>query len=231
MGLTGRMSNISKSQKFNVTISRFATDLQTLPKNVWAIRQCLSRVVEFCDKHTHTRTEDLDEEWRDRKDYYNLDIGWTIPSWDMLMQIKSVQQQRKKPVCDYGAGSGLLTHLLKLVGCDVYGVDLNDGWKNVGKFHGPEILISETGGDHPSFVVPNDHIFLISWGYLNVEGSPLNDYIERGGRCVIIIGEDDDGCTYPSYEYLKGQKEWQTHIIEVPNFHGIHTRMSINIRP
>lgn len=215
----------AKSHQFETIVSQFVTDFQTLPKNVWTIRKCLLQVIQFCDHQTHSRQDDIDENWMDRKSYYNKYIGWTIPSWDMLSQIKSVQKQMNMPLCDYGSGSGLMTHLLKLMDCLVYGVDLKEGWPNVGKFYQPDILMTGKSIYH----VPIDHIFLVSWGYLPLKGSPLDDYIERGGKCIIIIGEDGYGCTYPSYDYVNSDS-WRSTIVEIPNFYGIHTKMSINIR-
>lgn len=215
----------STSRSFETTVAQFERDFKTLPKNVWSIRHCLSQVVAFCDKQTHSRQEDHDENWMDRKGYYNQQIGWTIPSWEMLLQIKSVQKQLNAPICDYGSGSGLLTHLLKLMDCDVYGVDCKKGWSNVGKFHKPDILVEDKDG---FYQVPANHIFFISWGYINEP--TLKNYIERGGKCVIIIGENEEGCTYPSYDALSAVSGWTSRVVTVPNFHGIYTKMSINLR-
>lgn len=216
----------TKSISFETNISRLVNEILTLTKNVWTIRVCLSHIVEFCDEQTHSNAEDLDEKWMRRKDYYNQSIGWTIPSWEMLSHIKSIHKQLRAPICDYGSGSGLLTHLLTLMDCDVYGVDLMEGWKNVGKFHQPEVLTN----DNELYHVPPNHIFLISWGYIHGKTNPLQDYVDQGGKCIIIVGEDDDGCTYPSYDCLNGATGWTTQVVEVPNFCGIHTKMSINIR-
>ena len=79
--------------------------------------------------------------------------------------------------------------------------------------------------------VPKDHIFLVSWGYPESDaGEALENYISDGGRCVIIIGEDERGCTYPSYDYFAKQSQWTTELIEIPNFHLISTKMSVSIR-
>jgi hypothetical protein len=227
MGIhTFTISMATQSQVFERSVSQFESEFRTLPKNVWTIRKCLSQVVEFCDDQTHSRQDDRDENWMCRKDYYNKHIGWTIPSWEMLSQIKSIHKQLNTPICDYGSGSGLLSHLLKLMDCDVYGVDRKKGWKNVGKFHRPDITVDE----EECYPVPSDHIFLISWGYLTGKVSPLNEYVEHGGKCVIIIGEDNEGCTYPSYDYLSGASGWVSQVTDVPNFYGIYTKMSINTR-
>ena len=218
------VASVPLSHIFETTVLQLERDLKTLPKNVWTIRACLERVVIFCNADSHTNKADIDEQWCRRKDHYNKHIGWTIPSWEMLSQIKQIG----RPICDYGSGSGLLIHLLKLIGCDAYGVDYHhytNEWGNVGKFCRPKVYVMS---EDQIFHVPSDHIFLISWGYINRD--PINDYIERGGKCVIIIGEDDEGCTHPPYDLFNDMSDWTCQIIEIPNFYGIYTKMSINRR-
>lgn len=131
----------------------------------------------------------------------------------------AIKQIYHAPICDYGCGQGLLVKLLKLLDVDCYGVDLQNG-----KFH-PCITIKE--GER--YRVPKDHSFLVSWGHpLAPVSEALKQYIQDGGRCVIIIGEDSSGCTSPSYDYFEDNPQWDVEVVEIPNFQCIQTKMSIN---
>ena len=104
-------------------------------------------------------------------------------------------------------------------------------------------------------IIPADHILLISWGpntdemdsyHLNEGlGSPidimrgktrtgmipyLHSYLNRGGKCVIIIGEEDIGCTTPTASYFVGRSDWKVSIRTIPNFYENSTFMSVNIK-
>jgi hypothetical protein len=60
--------------------------------------------------------------------------------------------------------------------------------------------------------------------------SILENYVASGGKCVIIIGEDEDGCTNPSYNVFTDQPDWDVVVHDIPNFSGIYTKMSISVR-
>lgn len=141
------------------------------------------------------------------------------------MEIDQFQKKVKKPICEYCAGNGLLLHLLSLVGCDVYGVDLAKEGPQKRTFNKMTFL---NDSSHPNYQVPIDHIFLISWGPYMWSCKPFLDYITRGGKFVIIIGEDYGGCTNPSYDFFWKTPGWITQFVEIPNFKGVYTKMSIN---
>jgi hypothetical protein len=46
------------------------------------------------------------------------------------------------------------------------------------------------------YIINNEDIVLIGWGYGCYPS--LSRYITDGGTCVVIIGEDEDGCTLPA---------------------------------
>lgn len=169
------------------------------------IHAMVTEIENFCDKKTHSRNDDFDYSVnsssthvvKSRRNYYNQYIGYVIPSWNMLMAIKSVHLRTKAPICDFGAGSGILTHLLFLLGCNIYGVNkdipsITNHYK-IGEFHPMSSLLSKQ--DESTYKVPNNHILLIS--NMCTFNCVLKDYIERGGQCVIIIGQSKSNHTKP----------------------------------
>ena len=160
---------------------------------------------------------------------FNEFLGWTIPSIDIIQTIITLQLNTRLPVYDLGSGRGLLLLLLRRSGCNVFGVDLTQpthpGDTDVPLICPPDILYSGKDAD----VIPIRSILLICWGSGCHE--QLESYIRRGGKHVVIIGEDGDGCTL-SANYFKDNHiaGWSTTQMNVPNFFGIHTFMTINIR-
>ena len=155
------------------------------------------------------------------KDAYNTMIGWTIPSRTMLSVIQQLQKESGKRICDYGSGKGLLTYLLRKIGCNVRSVDK---YINTQCFSKLDVVLSCKGTYK---IHPND-ILLMSWGLYN--SSMLERYVRNGGTCVVIIGEDEDGCIYPPYNFFENDPEWTVTLYEIPNFQGVYTKMSVSIK-
>lgn len=155
------------------------------------------------------------------KDSYNMMIGWTIPSRTMLSVIQQLQKESGKRICDYGSGKGLLTYLLRKIGCNVRSVDK---YINTQCFSKPDVVLSCKGTYK---IHPND-ILLMSWGLY--KPSMLERYVRNGGTCVVIIGENEDGCICPPYNFFENDPEWTVTLYEIPNFQGIHTKMSVSMK-
>jgi hypothetical protein len=66
------------------------------------------------------------------------------------------------------------------------------------------------------FKVDPDDILFIAWGVTNTEKT-LYDYIDRGGHCIIILGELGEGLTLDP-EILEGKDDWiiESHEISSP---------------
>lgn len=81
---------------------------------------------------------------------------------------------------------------------------------------------------------------LISWGrdldYV------VNSYIQSGGRCIIVIGENEDGCTFfPQHPLLPASKQssdtrnperqWTLNVFPAPNFQHMFTYLFVFTAP
>lgn len=63
-------------------------------------------------------------------------------------------------------------------------------------------------------------------------GDAIDRYVNVGGRCVVILGEGDGGCTL-SYDYMKYKEGW-----EVSGYHAVpsgatgfmHDRITVSKR-
>lgn len=164
------------------------------------------------------------------KYFYNLHIGWALPTADVCSQV--VGLWRKYPtarIVDMGAGSGVFCMMFHDAGIPAHKLLAIDKtipiecWKTTNTFW--EIARDD------DFEVPIDDIFFVAWGgYQGGIVERLESYIERGGWCVIILGETDGGCTLPC-DYLVDDGEWNSVLIHVDGPASAYAEhLSINIR-
>lgn len=152
------------------------------------------------------------------RDIFVSFASYAIPSDQAIDQIVTWFNEYRKisptaKFVDFGAGSGLFSLLLNDAGIpkdSLIAIDKSDKNKKLHKFGRKYFDIIE---DENYKVDPND-IFFVAWGFIH--GNALEDYIEKGGRCVIILGENEGGCTHPSGDYFKDDKEWNVINIKVP---------------
>lgn len=163
------------------------------------------------------------------KNIFNDNLGWTIPSWMILQTLQNLQNDVLLPIYDLGSGRGLLLHLLKCLGCNVCGVDVlektHEGDIKILPIREADIIYDGNDTD----IIPINSILLICWGsecYVQ-----LQSYIHRGGKYVVIIGESCMGCTLPADLFMNDKfKGWKTTMINIPNFLGMRTFMTVNIK-
>lgn len=167
------------------------------------------------------------------KSAFNLTLGWTIPDKIIVDGIAEAYKKHaggaKAKVVDYGSGVGLISHLLNIEGIPTISVD--EKIINGRVFVKPRVV--------KNYIVNPKDILLISWGldkdthesdhFYNV----VQKYIIDGGKCVIIIGEVESGCTFPA-DYFSANKhrrrKWDTTSYEILNFYTVHTFMTVNHR-
>jgi len=181
----------------------------------------LSNILQEMSEYYTSDKDDM--AWYYKKTKYNEKIGYVLPSVLMLEQIKAFQHKIGIPICDFGTGSGLMTHLLSLMSCQIYGVDLVSNEK-AGKFCNEKVQLFE----FKDFQVPTNSILLMSWGLCyNV----INEFVTNGGKYAIIIGEEEGGCTYPGWNYFDDNDEWSIDsVYKIPNFPYAKTRLSFNFK-
>lgn len=152
-----------------------------------------------------------------QKTPYNKTIGWTIPSREMISTIAQVADN--KTVVDVGAGSGLISMLLRRLQVRAQPVEVDTKEpKPLRVFMKPTIVDS-------GYKVPADAVLLISWGRDHMD-KYITDYVSAGGKTVIIIGEKHNGCTL-ACDYLRNSAGWTARIVEIPNFEWIYTYMYV----
>ena len=165
--------------------------------------------------------------WFYPKGVYNEHIGWGLPTDQVCFNVSALwQHYPSSRIVDMGAGSGLFCLMFhdagvpadKLLAIDK--IKPSKQWKTTHQFWPIQHC--------DDFEVPIDDIFFLAWG--GETKSRLTSYIERGGWCVVILGEDDDGCTFPA-DYLAENDEWHYISIYVDGLASFDAeRLSISIR-
>lgn len=148
-------------------------------------------------------------------DTFTRYVAYAIPSKTAVEQVVTWFWDYKKlnkgaKLVDFGCGSGIWCFLLNDAGIprdSLIGVDLPDENKTLHNFGRKYYDIIYDN----NYQVDKDDIFFITWGY-DVE-TIVDDYVKRGGKCVIILG--DDGCAHPSGDYFVGNDNWKVTITKV----------------
>ena len=123
--------------------------------------------------------------WMSVKLVYNKYIGWALPSRKACTLIVDTWHE-----------SGIFTYVFHQLGVPTENLLPNHLLKPSHRNSEQRIFWPPTLVEELDFQVdPNDIIF-IAWG--SSVGKVVNSYVERGGFCVIIQGEEDGGCTFPS---------------------------------
>jgi len=146
------------------------------------------------------------------KSIYNQFIGWAVPCSKALKVIcdQWSVHVRKFPTArliDYGAGTGVYCCLLEQMGIQadrMIALDLPVKTHITCRQFFPITKVID--GDFQ--FQPTDFV-LIAWGY----GQKLNPCIDAGVQCVVIQGEDSDGCTFPVNFFVDNtdiKQKWET---------------------
>lgn len=118
------------------------------------------------------------------KDTINYRMCWALPSKKALDFIeKQFKALNMKRVVDMGSGSGLWSLFLRERGITVVPIDINPE-----RFDVTYIMPTKDYQQEP------DDLLLMTWG---TTFTPIANFIENGGRAVIIQGESEGGCTVP----------------------------------
>jgi hypothetical protein len=151
-------------------------------------------------------------------------IGYGIPS-KLAIDVISVwvtsifKESPESKMVDFGCGSGIWCALLNDAGIPrdkIIAVDLPADKKT----HTFELQYWDKIIEDVNYNTnPNDILF-ISWG--SMSDSIIEDYVNKGGRWVIILGERE-AATSPSYNHFgndsdgnDGDSEWEITTIRVP---------------
>lgn len=117
------------------------------------------------------------------KNYVNETMCWAVPSEKSLQFIIDNIDPAARLV-DMGSGSGLWSRLIASYGIDVLPVDTIDRWSTGCTFVNPTV----------DYVQKPEDVLLMAWGSTY---DPVQQFIDRGGKTIIIQGEHMDGCTVP----------------------------------
>jgi len=181
--------------------------------------------------------------------------SWSIVNLEVLDEIITLYEKCQLPVFDMGCGRGLHVVLLNYLDVPTLGFDngvdsnvtsvpifksvvleyitkFNIPWCGDDKFIFADIDdLTSPKKKKPESLMWNfincKYIFFQSWGR---SCQAVNNYVEYGGKYVIIIGECNDRSTEPSYEYLHEYQKWKTSFIEIFSFKFIYDGVSINIK-
>jgi hypothetical protein len=135
---------------------------------------------------------------------YNHIIGWALPSRETCNHVlmtyeKHIEKYPDAKIIDLGAGSGIFSYMFNEMGIPgdkILAVDMkipthtNPEKRNFWPIHNCD-----------NYVADKNDILFIAWGIYALD-TIVSDYNERGGTCVIIVGEMD-GCTYSPGKFLE----------------------------
>ena len=176
-----------------------------------------------------------DHIWFMIRTIFNENVGWAIPSEKAIQTIYNwvKQKQIKYPsvkLIDIGAGSGIWELLLHDAGLPIetlVAIDLIPD-KKTHKFNHTYWPITEVV-DTDTYQVAIHDILFIAWGF-GTENI-LEDYINKGGSYVILLGERKGGCTYPGSDYFVGKDKWIIEEVYVtPSCSFYSELLTLNIR-
>ncbi|CAK7994820.1 Hypothetical protein POVR1_LOCUS344 [uncultured virus] len=159
-------------------------------------------------------------------------IGFALPSPQAIEVLFKAYQRHlerfpKAKFVDLGAGSGVFCWLLHRAGIlkdRLLAIDLPSG-KTTHQFQKNYWEITEDSNYHAD---PDDVLF-IGWGCGG--GNVIDQYEKDGGKCLIILGELEDGATYPADAFVN-RGDWKIEWHEVmgsanmlsPDYLTINTR-------
>lgn len=161
---------------------------------------------------------------------YNDYIGWALPSRKTCQLV--VDEWKKDPsrnIVDIGAGNGVFCKVFNHLGIPndkLIAVDIENPThrgNNAKEFW----HIHREDNYKPN---PEDILF-IAWGTSGINGI-VDDYVERGGKCIIILGETN--VTYDPEKFIdqeteKPKKDWTVELHHVPGALSIYAeQLSIN---
>jgi len=163
-----------------------------------------------------------------------------IPNLLLINTIIEMHHRTGFPVYDIGCGAGLMVHLLNYLDVPCVGYDCKDRFSDnelmrteLAKFKIP--LVSNSNSFPQIFIQKEcdkfDHcqfIFFQSWGLTSI---PLYNYLQSGGKFVIIIGESNGGATFPCCDYFEFNVEIDkvklSREITLPQWWGLHDRCTV----
>ena len=133
------------------------------------------------------------------KSLYNNYIGWALPSIKTCnLVVETWKLYPNSHIVDLGAGTGVF--------CKVF----NDMGIQENKLLAIDLIKPSHCSKHSrsfwpiyrydNYKVDSNDILFIAWG-LNFEYI-VDDYVKRGGHCVIILGELGGGLTFPPDFFL-----------------------------
>lgn len=147
---------------------------------------------------------------------FNTVVAWGMPSernLDIIIGwlIEWTDAHPTARVFDFGCGSGIFTALLREKATALM--------RNITLV--PVDTITTVSKDRPVFFCPvqtpeaasipstytSEDVFFMSWGYGGC-GKYIDEFVEHGGRAVVILGEGSYGCTVSAdrFYYAEGWK-------------------------
>lgn len=174
------------------------------------------------------------------RDVIVRNIGFAVPSEEALQKLSDwmtriLHHYPNIHFVNVGAGSGVWEYLLQDMGISgesLVAIDVPDTEKTH-RFAKRFYNITEV--NKGEYQTPIEDVLIIMWGYgmTNI----VTDYVNRGGWCVILLGESYEAATHPSGdEFTHGSlndRNWVTQSISVVGGAGSCCRdiLSLNIRP
>lgn len=172
------------------------------------------------------------------KSIYNKYIGWALPIKETCeMVVDTWKLFPHKKIVDFGAGTGLFCKVFNYLGIPEEKLLAIDRIKP--SHNNPKNKCFWTINHDDDYKVDIDDILFIAWG--SCDNYVIDNYVTRGGTCVIILGEEWGGCTLSSDYFLvnhEGKPDdfmkndgWDIKVHNVPGPASYYSeKISINIK-
>lgn len=154
------------------------------------------------------------------RDYFNLYLAWAIP--DKIIINKITEFVKDMLVLEIGAGKGLWAGLLNLNGVNIIATDqfLDETVKSRCVFD-----VVKMSGSDAICTYADAEVLLIIWAqYSSSCGS--EELKKFKGKYIIIIGEDENGCTQ-DFELEKCDLYEKIYECKVKQWKGIYDNLQI----
>ena len=154
------------------------------------------------------------------RDIFVTYISYAVPTPQVISLIYEAYSEHLKlypsaKLVDLGTGSGVFPWLLERQGISkdkIIAVDVPAEKKTNQCLS----LFWDNIIEDDNYKVDKDDIILIAWGYGRY--SALDQYIISGGKCVVIIGENQEGCTLPAELFSLDWGSYNAHEINLEEF-------------
>lgn len=146
-------------------------------------------------------------------------FGFSIPTYELVVKLKKLS-----PLVEIGAGTGMLSYLVKNAGGHITPYDTHPPRLKTNRYRFSKEFLPVLKGDHRSLAKHPNSTLLLCWPPYNTSmGYKCLSARTWRGKHLVVIGESNGGCTADDKFFNKLTQDWELlEEIRIPQFPGIH---------